>query len=92
MQRCSSESGRASKPVCKIAVLALLAPSRMSAAFSTHNTFAPSSANRRVTAQPTTPAPMTMTSNASDGGAAGASDGDAAADGATNAGAAGGGE
>src|SRR6218665_160676 len=56
MQASSRLPPGASKPVCRMALLALLAPDRRSAPFSSSSTRAP--------AQPTTPAPITATSNA----------------------------
>ena len=56
------DPGGASNPVCRIALFALLAPPRMSRSLSARMTRAPSRANLRVTAQPTTPAPTTSTS------------------------------
>src|SRR6218665_3570072 len=64
MQASSRLPPGASKPVCRMALLALLAPDRRSAPFSSSSTRAPPSTNRRATAQPTTPAPLTATSNA----------------------------
>lgn len=62
MQRSSSEPCGASNPVCRIALLALDAPDRMSVPASITTTRAPSKAKRRAIAQPTTPAPMIATS------------------------------
>src|SRR6218665_964390 len=64
MQASSRLPPGASKPVCRMALLALLAPDRRSAPFSSRSRRAPPSTNRRATAQPTTPAPITATSNA----------------------------
>src|SRR6218665_858629 len=63
MQASSRLPPGASKPVCRMALLALLAPDRRSAPFSSSSTRAPPSTNRRPTAQPTTPAPITATSH-----------------------------
>src|SRR6218665_281486 len=57
MQASSRLPPGASKPVCRMALLALLAPDRRSAPFSSSSTRAPPSTNRRATAQPTTPPP-----------------------------------
>jgi hypothetical protein len=70
MQAASTDPGGASKPVCRIALLPLDAPSSRSAAFSRSATRAPSSAKRRAMAQPITPPPTTITSWMSFGAAA----------------------
>ena len=57
--------GSASKPVCRIAVLALLVTSPTSDRASTRATVAPRTANSRASAAPTTPAPITATSTVS---------------------------
>src|SRR5690348_13519413 len=62
MQATSSEPGGASKPVCRIALLPLLAPERMSSPASSSSGFNPASASRRKMAHPTTPPPMMTTS------------------------------
>src|SRR5690348_15728986 len=62
MQACSRLPGGASKPVCNMALLALLTPERMSAPRSMSTHLSPPRANRRKIAQPTTPAPMTARS------------------------------
>src|SRR6218665_3902638 len=64
MQASSRLPPGASKPVCMMSLWALLAPDRRSAPFSSSSTRAPPSTNRCATAQPTTPAPITATSNA----------------------------
>src|SRR3569623_275838 len=58
MQATSSERGGASKPVCRMALLPLLAPERMSSPASSSSGFNPASASRRKMAHPTTPPPM----------------------------------
>src|SRR6218665_85776 len=67
MQASSRLPPGASKPVCRMALLALLAPDRRAAPFPSSSARAPPSTNRRGTAQPTTPAPITATSNAGSG-------------------------
>src|SRR5689334_10053367 len=62
MQATSREPGGASKPVCRIALLPLLAPERMSSPASSSSGFSPAMARRRKMAHPTTPPPMMTTS------------------------------
>jgi hypothetical protein len=62
MQTSSSDACGASNPVCRIAELPLDAPSSTSTAFSSTTTRAPASAKALATAAPTTPAPITATS------------------------------
>src|SRR5581483_5135939 len=62
MQCSSSEPFGASKPVCRMALLPLLAPDRMSAPASSSSGFSPAIASLRKIAQPTTPPPMMTTS------------------------------
>src|SRR5262252_7925212 len=62
MQTCSMLPVGASKPVWSMALLALLAPARMSGARSSSTTLSPPRAKRRKRAQPTTPPPMTARS------------------------------
>jgi hypothetical protein len=58
----SSVPGVASKPVCRIAVLALLVPSPTSLRASSSATDSSWPDNSRAMADPTMPAPMTTTS------------------------------
>src|SRR5262245_26517503 len=62
MQATSSEPGGASKPVCRIALLPLLAPERMSSPASSSSGFSPARASFRKMAHPTTPPPIMTTS------------------------------
>src|SRR5437773_9787789 len=62
--RASSEPGSASKPVCRIAVFALLVPVPTSGPASRRTVRSSKPARARATATPTTPAPITATSSA----------------------------
>src|SRR5439155_24981943 len=61
--RASIDPGAASKPVCRMAVLALLVPVPTSGPASTRTVRRSKADSARATAAPTTPAPITATSN-----------------------------